>query len=163
GVRRINGVIRKLLSKPTGHCNVILCGVLKRRGSQLAALREIKPALLNSLRNIAVTCGINYNKIGRASCRERRDSARSEDTQAEHAIRARNVTGVQTCALPIYGVRRINGVIRKLLSKPTGHCNVILCGVLKRRGSQLAALREIKPALLNSLRNIAVTCGINYN
>src|SRR5699024_5951081 len=62
-----------------------------------------------------------------------------------------------------YGVRRINGVIRKLLSKPTGHCNVIRCGVLKRRGSQLAALRESKPALLNSLRNIAGTRASNDN
>src|SRR5699024_8196389 len=40
-------------------------------------------------------------KIGRASCRERRKN--EENNEAEDGIRARNVTGVQTCALPIYG------------------------------------------------------------
>src|SRR5699024_8794261 len=39
------------------------------------------------------------NQIGRASCRERVKI--SESGEAEDGIRDRNVTGVQTCALPI--------------------------------------------------------------
>src|SRR5699024_10713860 len=38
-------------------------------------------------------------KIGRASCREREKIR--EMSEAEDGIRDRNVTGVQTCALPI--------------------------------------------------------------
>src|SRR5437868_4118119 len=44
------------------------------------------------------------DEIGRASCRERVKCS-GEDEQAEDGIRDRNVTGVQTCALPIYLIR----------------------------------------------------------
>src|SRR5699024_48836 len=41
-------------------------------------------------------------EIGRASCRERVCILLGVCSQAEDGIRDRNVTGVQTCALPIF-------------------------------------------------------------
>src|SRR5699024_12040939 len=82
--------------------------------------------------------------------------------QAEDGIRDRNVTGVQTCALPIlykgmkaaakeaFGNDSLTG--RKIAVQGVGNVAYTLCGHLHKEGAKLV-VTDINKKLFNALRS----------
>src|SRR5690348_6287355 len=82
-----------------------ICRVLRITDTNVGSWRVLLSHIYWSSRNRNLLCADYdrvYMEIGRASCRERVEKSDQEETQAEDGIRDGRVTGVQTCALPIF-------------------------------------------------------------
>src|SRR5437868_11746021 len=62
--------------------------------------------------------------------------------QAEDGIRDRNVTGVQTCALPILDVRGI-GALRRVAAEDTRRAGGEIPGAFRGGGPAVAGSKEV--------------------
>src|SRR5207249_5615329 len=75
--------------------------------------------------------------------------------QAEDGIRDRNVTGVQTCALPIYHLRSRSRGQRVLIVAGTGPVGIRAAGLFARAGAEVV-ITSRKPEAGERARELVV-------